>query len=138
VDLSTAAQTIAELQAEISTLKSLEALALEVRRSGQDKKWEELSKLLQENRKMFDAEGTRRKLVIFTEHRDTLSYLTDRIRTLLGRPDAVVNIHGRMGREDRKKAEESFKQDKNVLILVATDAAGEGINLQRAHLMGQL
>ncbi|MCD6306204.1 MAG: DUF3883 domain-containing protein [Deltaproteobacteria bacterium] len=135
VDLSTAAQTIAELQAEISTLKKLEAFALEVRRSGQDKKWEELSKLLQENCKMFDAEGTRHKLVIFTEHRDTLSYLTDRIRTLMGRPDTVINIHGSMGREDRKKAEESFKQDKNVQILVATDAAGEGINLQRAHLM---
>jgi len=135
VDLSTAAQTIAELQAEISTLKNLEALALDVRRSGQDKKWEELSNLLQENRKMFDPEGARRKLVIFTEHRDTLNYLTDRIRTLLGRPEAVINIHGSLGREDRKKAEESFKQDKNVQILVATDAAGEGINLQRAHLM---
>ncbi|MCK4488216.1 MAG: RNA helicase, partial [Desulfobacterales bacterium] len=40
-----------------------------------------------------------------------------------------------MGREDRKKAEEAFKQDKTVQVLVATDAAGEGINLQRAHLM---
>ena len=135
VDLSTAAQTIVELQTEITTLKNLEALALEVRRSGQDKKWEELSNLLQENRKMFDPEGARRKLIIFTEHRDTMNYLTDRIRTLLGRPDVVINIHGSMGREDRKKAEESFKQDKNVQILVATDAAGEGINLQRAHLM---
>jgi superfamily II DNA or RNA helicase len=135
VDLSTAAQTIAELQAEISTLKSLEAIGLQVRRSGQDKKREELSKLLQENRTMCDTEGARRKLVIFTEHRDTLNYLTDRIQTLLGRADAVINIHGSMGREDRKKAEESFKQDKNVQILVATDAAGEGINLQRAHLM---
>ena len=40
-----------------------------------------------------------------------------------------------MGREDRTKAQEAFKQDKDVLILLATDAAGEGINLQRAHLM---
>jgi len=135
VDLSTAAQTIAELQAEIITLKTLEALALEVRRSGHDKKWEELSKLLQESRTMFDTEGARRKLIIFTEHRDTLNYLTNRIQTLLGRADAVINIHGSMGREERKKAEEAFKQDKYVQILVATDAAGEGINLQRAHLM---
>ena len=135
IDLATAAQTIAELQAEIKTLQNLEVLALQVRLSGQDKKWEELSNLLQENREMFDTEGTRRKLIIFTEHRDTLNYLTDRIRTLLGRPDAVINIHGSMGREDRKKAEEAFKQDKDVQILVATDAAGEGINLQRAHLM---
>lgn len=40
-----------------------------------------------------------------------------------------------MGREERKKAQERFTQDKNVDILIATDAAGEGINLQRAHLM---
>ena len=40
-----------------------------------------------------------------------------------------------MGREERTKAQEAFKQDKDVLILLATDAAGEGINLQRAHLM---
>lgn len=40
-----------------------------------------------------------------------------------------------MGREMRRKAKEAFTQDKNVLILVATDAAGEGINLQRANLM---
>ena len=87
------------------------------------------------SREMFDAGGARRKLVIFTEHRDTLNYLAARIRTLLGDPRAVVTIHGGLGREERKKAEESFKQDKAVQILVATDAAGEGINLQRAHLM---
>jgi hypothetical protein len=84
---------------------------------------------------MFDAAGHRRKLVIFTEHRDTLTYLAGRIRTLLGRPEAVVTIHGGMGREERHHAQEAFTQDKDVEILVATDAAGEGINLQRAHLM---
>ncbi|WP_375515987.1 hypothetical protein [uncultured Nostoc sp.] len=41
---------------------------------------------------MFNAQGHRRKLVIFTEYRDTLNYLTDRILTLLGRNEAVVNI----------------------------------------------
>jgi len=135
VDQATAARTIAELKAEIGTLKELEALALQVRQSGKDRKWEELSGLLQNNPEMFDTNGLRRKLLIFTEHRDTLNYLTDRIRTLLGKPEAVITIHGAMGREDRKKAEEAFKQDKSTLILVATDAAGEGINLQRAHLM---
>ncbi|NLE73140.1 MAG: DUF3883 domain-containing protein [Actinobacteria bacterium] len=75
------------------------------------------------------------KLVIFTEHRDTLSYLQDRISTLLGRPEAVVVIHGGMGRENRLKAQEAFKFDPEVQVLLATDAAGEGINLQRAHLM---
>jgi Helicase conserved C-terminal domain/Domain of unknown function (DUF3883) len=135
VDQATAARTIAELQAEIEILKNLEALALKVRRSGTDKKWEELSSLLQNHAEMFDAQGHRRKMVIFSEHRDTVNYLTERLRALLGAPEALVIIHGGMGREERTKAQEAFKQDKDVLILLATDAAGEGINLQRAHLM---
>ena len=84
---------------------------------------------------MFDAAGRRLKLVVFTEHKDTLTYLVERIGGLLGRPEAVVTIHGGVGREERKKAEERFKNDPDVDVLVATDAAGEGINLQRAHLM---
>jgi len=135
VDQATAARTIAELQAEIEILKNLEALALKVRRSGTDKKWEELSSLLQNHAEMFDAQGHRRKMVIFSEHRDTVNYLTERLRALLGAPEALVIVHGGMGREERTKAQEAFKQDKDVLILLATDAAGEGINLQRAHLM---
>jgi len=135
VDQATAARTIAELQAEIHQLGELENLALRVRRSGKDRKWDELSKLLQNSAEMFDAGGHRRKLVIFTEHRDTLNYLINQITTLIGRPEAVVTIHGGMGREERKKAEEAFKQDVTVQVLIATDAAGEGINLQRAHLM---
>ena len=135
VDQATAARTIAELQAEIEILGGLEALALKVRRSGTDKKWEELSSLLQNHAEMFDAQGHRRKMVIFTEHRDTLNYLAERLRALLGAPEALVTVHGGMGREERTKAQEAFKQDKDVLILLATDAAGEGINLQRAHLM---
>lgn len=135
VDLATAAQTIAELKAEIATLKGLEDLALEVKKSGKDRKWDELSKLLQNQSEMFDASGYRRKLVLFTEHRDTLKYLAKKIRTLLGDEEAVVTIQGGMLREDRRKAQESFTQDKSVQILAATDAAGEGINLQRAHLM---
>src|SRR5208282_5781202 len=75
------------------------------------------------------------KLVLFTEHRDTLNYLRQRIASLLGRPDAVVIIHGGMGREERMKAQEAFRHDPEVQVLLATDAAGEGINLQRAHLM---
>jgi superfamily II DNA or RNA helicase len=135
VDQASAARTIAELQAEIEILKQLEQAAYRVRHSGNDRKWDELSRLLQNNSEMFDARGHRRKLVIFTEHRDTLNYLADRIRSLLGRPEAVVIIHGSLGREERRTAQETFTQDKQVEILVATDAAGEGINLQRAHLM---
>ncbi|MCB9963309.1 MAG: DEAD/DEAH box helicase, partial [Hyphomonas sp.] len=105
LDQATAARSIAELKAEIETLKSLEGLALAVRRSGADTKWRELASLLGE---IFTAGGLagqiaepdvpygageipkpksspRQKLVIFTEHRDTLSYLQERITTLLGR-----------------------------------------------------
>jgi SNF2 family DNA or RNA helicase len=135
VDEASAARTILELQAEIAILAGLETLANEVRRSGTDRKWEELSHLLTEGKEMFDSFGHRRKLIIFTEHRDTLNYLAEKIRRLLGRQEAVVTIHGGMGREERRKAQESFSQDREVEILVATDAAGEGINLIRAHLM---
>lgn len=134
-DQASAARTIQELEAEIRTLKRLERIANEVRLSGEDRKWDELSKLLQDNECMFTADGQREKLIIFTEHKDTLRYLTDKIRTLFGSDDSVVTIHGGMLRDERRKVEEMFRQDKNVRILIATDAAGEGINLQRAHLM---
>lgn len=135
VDKATAARTIDELRAEIQILTSLEQLAYKVRQSRTDRKWDELSKLLNDKPEMFDENRRRFKLVIFTEHRDTLNYLTERIRSLLGRPDAVVEIHGGMGRDERRKHQELFMQDRDVEVLVATDAAGEGINLQRAHLM---
>ncbi|MDY5587552.1 MAG: helicase-related protein [Oscillospiraceae bacterium] len=77
----------------------------------------------------------REKLIIFTEHKDTLNYLAGKIRALLGDDEAVVTIHGGMLRDERRKTEQLFKQDVGVRILIATDAAGEGINLQRAHLM---
>ena len=141
VDRASAARTIAELRIEITTLLRLERLAYDVRRSGTDRKWEELSKLLQRGgdapaaKQLFGDDNTRHKLIIFTEHRDTLNYLADKLRTLLGRPEAVVTIDGSCKREERQKRQQAFTQDKEVLILVATDAAGEGINLQRAHLM---
>jgi SNF2 family DNA or RNA helicase len=155
LDQATAARTIAELKAEIETLKKLEALALNLRRSGEDRKWRELASLLgeiftpaavtnrlAEDRVPYEVDNApkpiaspHQKLVIFTEHRDTLNYLIQRISTLLGRASAVVAIHGGMGREDRTKMQEAFKHDPEVQVLIATDAAGEGINLQRAHLM---
>jgi hypothetical protein len=142
LDHATAARTIDELQAEIRTLKRLESLAAEVRNSGEDRKWSELARLLHDlfaPRSQSTPDNpswpTGEKLIIFTEHRDTLNYLAGRISTLLGSLDAVVTIHGGMGREERRKAQETFLHDPQVRVLVATDAAGEGINLQRAHLM---
>ncbi len=137
LDQATAARTINELKTEIETLKRLESLAQSVRRSGEDRKWRELATLLGEifsKGKVPDGKDTP-KLVIFTEHRDTLTYLENRIGTVLGRPTAITIIHGAMGREERLKAQEAFRYDPEVQVLVATDAAGEGINLQRAHLM---
>jgi len=135
VDLATAARTIAELEAEIGILQNLENLALQVRRSGDDTKWRKVAEALQDNSLMFDRSGNRRKLVIFTEHRDTLNYLRSRLATLLGNPQAIVVIHGQTPREQRRAFQEAFTGNPDVLILLATDAAGEGINLQRAHLM---
>jgi hypothetical protein len=135
VDQATAARTIAELKVEIDLLQKLEKIALQVKLSGTDRKWEELSRILQNEAELFDVRGHRRKLVIFTEHKDTLNYLADRIRNLIGNQEAVVTISGGSGREERRKAQESFTQDPDIQVLIATDAAGEGINLQRAHLM---
>lgn len=135
LDEATAAQTETELRAEIETLQELEHVASRVRASGHDRKWEELSRIFQEQPEMRNPDGSRRKLVIFTEHVDTLRYLYRRVTTMLGRDDGVVVIFGSVGRNERRAAQESFLNDPTVQILIATDAAGEGINLQRAHLM---
>jgi superfamily II DNA or RNA helicase len=65
------------------------------------------------------------KLLIFTEHRDTMDNLTERL-TQLGY--TVANIHGSMDVDARKEAQRIFRTEKK--IMVCTDAAGEGINLQ--------
>ena len=152
---ATAARSIAELKSEIETLKGLETRALGLRRAGRDTKWRELASLFGEiftTARLVGQVGEseipygigeisrsrpspRQKIVLFTEHRDTLRYLQERITTLLGRETSVVVIHGGVGREQRLAVQEAFRHDPQVQILLATDAAGEGINLQRAHLM---
>lgn len=127
------AESMAELEREITELRVLEMLAADVRASGQDRKWVELSGVLQSAE--FADTDEPRKLIVFSEHRDTLNYLETRIRTLLGRAEAVVAIHGGMRREDRRRVQDAFRNDPAVRVLVATDAAGEGVNLQRANLM---
>jgi SNF2 family DNA or RNA helicase len=127
------AESVAELVREIGELRMLEGLANAVRASGTDRKWIELSNILQSAE--FNAPGEPRKLIIFSEHRDTLNYLESKVKTLLGRPEAVVTIHGGVRREDRRRIQDAFRNDPQVKILIATDAAGEGVNLQRANLM---
>ena len=131
---STAAQNLRELLAEIETLRKLESQALDVCRGGQDKKWEEMRDLFGIP-EMQNSDGTQRKLVIFTEHVATLKYLIIKLRRLFPHPDAIVTIHGGVHPRARRQVEHRFRNDPNVLILVATDAAGEGINLQCANLM---
>ena len=135
VDQATAAQTIAELQSEIDILKNLEHQAMQVVNSGQDRKWEELSGILQDHPLMRNASGARRKLIIFTEHKDTLNYLCQRVGGVLGDPRAVITIHGAMNRDVRRERQETFLNNPAALVLAATDAAGEGVNLQNASLM---
>ena len=135
IDHATAAQTIAQLEDEIALLQGLEEQALHVQQRGRDSKWLQLLSLLQEVPELKAGDGRARKLVIFTEHRDTLEYLVHRLQKSLGVPEAVVAIHGSVRREQRREIVERFRGDGDIEILVATDAAGEGINLQSAHLM---
>ncbi|MDX7809790.1 helicase-related protein [Aeromonas sp. PS2Canimalfood6] len=134
-DQATAAETIIELDAEIHSLKDLEQQALTLVQSGNDKKWEQLSSLLQDSPEMKNRDGSRRKLIIFTEHKDTLNYLRQRVSDLLGQPKAVRVIYGGTNRDERRKIQSEFRSDPTVLVLIATDAAGEGVNLQNANLM---
>ncbi len=135
VDEATAAKTIGELEGEVLVLQALEQRALDVVASGQDRKWEELSRILQDAPHMRDAGGRLRKLIIFTEHRDTLNYLHQKVGGVLGNPDAIVTIHGGTHRDERRRVQALFRSDPEVRVLIATDAAGEGVNLQNANLM---
>jgi superfamily II DNA or RNA helicase len=133
IENAMSAESIVELEREIAELRLLVDVAAKVKASGQDRKWVELSGILQSPE--FAGAEESRKLIVFTEHKDTLAYLEGRIRTLLGRPEAVVVIHGGVKREDRRRVQDAFRNDPAVKVLVATDAAGEGVNLQRANLM---
>lgn len=135
VDLATAAQTIPELQAEIEILEDLIRVARRVRSQDDDKKWVQLRTILDERVLAHDGSGETRKIIIFTEHRDTLNYLQSKIASQLGRAESVITIHGGTRREDRKLARERFTHNPDTVVLLATDAAGEGLNLQLAHLM---
>ncbi|MDC3729267.1 helicase-related protein [Rhodococcus sp. Rp3] len=135
LDAATAAQTVAELDAELIELGHLVRTALRVREAGTDRKWTELSTILQDHALVTDGNGRPRKFIIFTEHRDTLDYLQTKISSLLGKPDSVRAIHGGVRRAERRQITEEFTKNRDCQILLATDAAGEGLNLQAAHLM---
>ena len=136
VDGATAAKTVAELEAEIAELQRLEQLARQLRRSGEDTKWRELDRILDDPLVHDPDRDVRRKIIVFTEARDTLEYLADRIRARTGESESVVVIHGGVPRDKRRGTIAAFNDDPAVRFLLANDAAGEGVNLQRgAHLM---
>jgi SNF2 family DNA or RNA helicase len=136
VDQATAAATLAELEAEIAILRDLEGQALQLKISGQDAKWRQLEAILDDPIMLDPATGTRRKILIFTEPKDTLEYLQQKITARLGEPGSVVVIHGGIAREARRASIAAFNSDPIVRVMIANDAAGEGVNLQRgAHLM---
>ena len=115
-----------ELAKEIGILDELARKAKKIVENEEEIKVKELKKTLQELNKNFPGE----KVLIFTESRDTLEYLRRRIESW----DYPVNIiHGGMNLKERIRAEGIFKNETRVMV--ATEAAGEGINLQFCHLM---
>ena len=128
VDEATAARTIEELDAELAELRDLTHFARQVRAAGTDRKWSELSSILQAQVLATDSAGRPRKLIIFTEHRDTLEYLRERITPLLGRLGAVEAIHGGVRRVSGDASPE-FTKNPDYQILLA-NCCREGLNLQ--------
>jgi len=129
VDEYSAALEIEQLRAEIAALKELVEQARSVRENAHDSKLAALKKCLGEAQ-FLELKDGRGKLLIFTEHRDTLGY----VRSHLERWGySTCEIHGGMNPHERKRAQEVFRTAAQVCI--ATEAAGEGINLQFCHLM---
>lgn len=129
IDEFTAAVELDQLRAEIAALKDLAEQARRVRAAGNDSKLKALKECLA--RATFDElKDGRGKLLIFTEHRDTLNYIKEHLARW---GYSTCEIHGGMNPHERKRAQEAFRTQAQVCV--ATEAAGEGINLQFCHLM---
>jgi superfamily II DNA or RNA helicase len=128
-DEFTAAAELDQVRAEIAALKDLVARARRVRDSAADSKLAALHACL-EKAEFAELKDGRGKLLIFTEHRDTLNHLLGHLEKW---GYAVCQIHGGMNPHERKRAQEEFRT--SAQVCVATEAAGEGINLQFCRLM---
>lgn len=122
---------VVQLETEKAEVEKLLAMAEEVLRRGKESKFDRLEELLT------DEKYRDEKAIIFTEHRDTLSYL---VRKLEGKglTGKVASIHGGMDFAAREEQIAFFRKDHHAdgaQYLIATDAAGEGINLQFCWLM---
>jgi hypothetical protein len=120
------AKNPAELREEISLLEDLQVLAKKVvDNPDQETKIWELKKLLDNHLK-----DPHEKIIIFTEFKDTLEFITEQLSDW---GYSNTQIHGGMDKSERVASQERFRS--NVQVLVATEAAGEGINLQFCHLL---
>lgn len=125
-EIVSAAKNREELRAEIQMLDTLICKAEEVIQSGAEIKLNHLKATME----TLEINYPKEKMLIFTESKDTLDYLVERIRSW----GYLVNtIHGAMPANERKDAESVFRR--KTRVMVATEAAGEGINLQFCHLM---
>lgn len=125
--LFTTSKSPAEIANEASEVKQLYELAHHLYTENQEeKKYIELKELLKSTN-VIDGQ----KLVIFTEHKDTLLYLEERLKN---NGYGVAVIHGGLGVDERREAQYAFMKP-DTQILIATDAAGEGINLQFCRLL---
>jgi SNF2 family DNA or RNA helicase len=124
------AETKEELQKEIDLLENLIGKAKEILNEESEVKLRELKKAIEEGFKKIKELKGNEKILIFTESKDTLDYLVAKINSW---GYSVNFIHGGMSLEERIKAEKIFRDETQ--IMVATEAAGEGINLQFCHLM---
>ncbi|MCX7766583.1 MAG: helicase-related protein, partial [Candidatus Sumerlaeia bacterium] len=119
-----------ELQKELTVISELIDKATEILEQEEETKLKEMKKAIDEGFKKIKEIGGREKILIFTESRDTMEYLFNKIK-LWGY--SANFIHGGMKLDDRINAEKVFKNETQ--IMVATEAAGEGINLQFCHLL---
>jgi len=126
VERLTSAESREELKTEIDVLDNLVILARDVEKREVEAKLTELKSVIEELR----LKERNSKLLVFTESRDTLNYLIEKIRSW---GFSTTQIHGLMRMDDRIKAEQEFFN--TAQICVATEAAGEGINLQFCSLM---
>ncbi|KAA3661815.1 MAG: helicase, partial [Calditrichaeota bacterium] len=118
-----------ELEKEIRIIEKLISQAKSIIQNEEEIKLTEFKNSLRELSEKYE-DPKDKKILVFTESRDTLEYLEKKIRAWGYRTNT---IHGGMKLEERIKAESIFKNETDVLI--ATEAAGEGINLQFCHLM---
>src|SRR5258707_6684935 len=125
------ATNVAELEAELRQVEHLCTLARQVYEAGSESKFEKLREVL------LDPRYKDEKMIIFTEHRDTLDSLVRRLDGL-GFTGQIAQIHGGMNYQEREEQVTRFRTpvaEGGARYLVATDAAGEGINLQVCWLM---